>query len=270
MSKPITFGQVRAAVTTTMRDWKDKRTSPNRLYTLCDAGLAAFSVFFMQQPSFLAFQRRMQGQHGRNNAGTVFGVAHIPSDPEIRNLLDRVAPEDLREPFWTIFDVVDDAGYLADYLYAGTMLLSFDGTGYFSSTAIHCSNCTTAVHGDTTRYTHSVVLPVLVRPGKAEVLMLEPEFISPQDGAVKQDCERNAATRWIKRNAPHFAGRRVTILADDLHCDQPFCQLLVDHGLDFIQLSMRRSISYPKAARWRRSTTASGQVRATNAGPIAS
>lgn len=38
--------------------------------------------------------------------------------------------------------------------------------------------------------------------------MLEPEFIVPQDGAVKQDCERNAAQRWVKRNASHFAGQR--------------------------------------------------------------
>jgi hypothetical protein len=234
MTKPISFAQLRMALTTTLNGWVDRRTSPNRLYTLCDAGLAAFSVFFMQLPSFLAYQRQMQRQHGRNNACSLFGVGQIPSDPEIRNLLDLVPAEDVHEPFWTILALLDDGGYLADYLYAGGLLLSLDGTGYFSSTAIHCANCSTAVRSETTYYSHSVVLPVLVRPGKAEVLMLEPEFITPQDGAEKQDCERNAGKRWILRNAAHFSGRPVTVLADDLYCNQPFCQLLVDHDFDFI------------------------------------
>ena len=234
MTKPISFAQLRTILTATMSGWVDPRTSPNRLYTLCDAGLAGFSVFFMQSPSFLAYQRQMQRQRGRNNASSLFGVGRIPSDPEIRNLLDLVAAKDVRQPFWSILDMVDDAGYLAEYQYAGTWLLSLDGTGYFSSTAIHCANCSTAVRGETTYYAHNVVLPVLVRPGKAEVLMLEPEFITPQDGAEKQDCERNAGKRWIERNAAHFSGRPVTVLADDLYCNQPFCQLLVDHDLDFI------------------------------------
>jgi hypothetical protein len=234
MTTPISFAQLRTVLTRAMRGWVDQRTSPNRLYTLCDAGLAAFSVFFMQLPSFLAYQRQMQRQRGRNNASSLFGVGQIPTDPEIRNLLDLVAAKDVRQPFWSILAMVDDAGYLADYQYAGTWLLSFDGTGYFSSTAIHCANCSTALRGDTTYYSHSAVLPVLVRPGKAEVLMLEPEFITPQDGVEKQDCERNAGKRWIERNAGHFSGRRVTVLADDLYCNQPFCKLLVDQGLDFI------------------------------------
>ena len=32
----------------------DKRRGKNRHYTMADIGMAAFSVFFMQSPSFLA------------------------------------------------------------------------------------------------------------------------------------------------------------------------------------------------------------------------
>jgi hypothetical protein len=91
-----------------------------------------------------------------------------------------------------------------------------------------------AQHDETSYYAHTVLLPVLAKPGKKEVLVLEPEFIIPQDGADKQDCERNAAHRWVIRNAARFAGRRLTILADDLHCNQPFCELLLAHHLGFI------------------------------------
>ena len=40
----------------------DDRQGPNLRYTLADAVLSAFACFFLQSPSFLAFQRRMQGK----------------------------------------------------------------------------------------------------------------------------------------------------------------------------------------------------------------
>jgi hypothetical protein len=58
-----------------------------------DAALSAFSVFFLQSLSFLAWQRRMQESQGRNNAQSLFGVHQIPTDTQICNLLDTVSPD---------------------------------------------------------------------------------------------------------------------------------------------------------------------------------
>jgi hypothetical protein len=58
-----------------------------------DAALSAFSVFFTQTPSFLVYQRMMEGSKGNSNAQSLFGVHQIPSDNQIRNLLDSVVPE---------------------------------------------------------------------------------------------------------------------------------------------------------------------------------
>lgn len=234
MATSLSFGQLLAVLAEAFRGLQDRRTSWNRTYALADAAVGAFSVFFTQSPSFLAHQRDMQRRDGRNNARSLFGVERIPSDPHIRNLLDLITPEDLREPFWAILELVRQGGLLGEYGYEGSLLLSLDGTGYFSSREIHCQNCTVAVRDGITYYSHSALLLALVRPGKSEVIALEPEFITPQDGAEKQDCERNAAKRWVARNAPHFIGQRVTVLADDLHCNQPFCQLLLDNHLNFI------------------------------------
>jgi hypothetical protein len=88
----------------------DPRAGPNLTYTLRDAGLAAFAVFFMQAPSFLAHQRDMQRQKGRNNAASLFGVCAIPSDPQIRNLLDPLPPAQLAAPFWAVFDRLAQQG----------------------------------------------------------------------------------------------------------------------------------------------------------------
>lgn len=42
----------------------DTRTGSNKRYTVADAASAALAPFFMQDPSFLAFQRRMQDAEG--------------------------------------------------------------------------------------------------------------------------------------------------------------------------------------------------------------
>lgn len=70
-----------------------RRGGNNQSYTIADAALSAFSVFFTQSPSFLDYQVRMQKQCGRNNEQSLFGVPKIPS--QIRNLLDPIPQDSL-------------------------------------------------------------------------------------------------------------------------------------------------------------------------------
>ena len=74
----------------------DKRRGMNATYPIGDIGMAAFSVFFMQSPSFLAQQRQLEEGHGRSNCASLFGIAKIPSDNHIRDMLDPAAPALLR------------------------------------------------------------------------------------------------------------------------------------------------------------------------------
>ena len=71
-----------------------------------DAALSAFSVFFTQTPSFLAYPRMMEGSKGKSNAQSLFGVHRIPSDNQIRDLLDAVAPEQVFPVFEEILQVL--------------------------------------------------------------------------------------------------------------------------------------------------------------------
>lgn len=235
MARPVSFGVLRTILREACQHLPDVRRGDNGHYTVADAALGAFSVFFMQSPSFLAYQRDMQRRKGCNNTHSLFGVAEIPSDPQIRNLLDPVAPQDLREPFWAILTrLMEDPAVAAAFDWHGHWLVSLDGTGYFHSLLVHCPQCTVTQHDGTAHYGHQVLLPVLVKPGQKAVLALDPEFILPQDGAAKQDCERRAAQRWIERAAPRLAGRQVIVLGDDLYCHQPWCELLLAHQMDFI------------------------------------
>jgi len=224
----------------------DIRPGGNRqLYTVTDACLSAFGVFHTQSPSFLAYQREMHVRKGKDNAQSLFGVAAIASDNEIRNLLDPVAPSHLSELYWWALAQLQEQGLLSDHHgYDGQWLCALDGVQYFASEAIHCDNCTHQQKGDKTLYTHHVIAPVLVAPGHDYVITLEPEFLTPQDGADKQDSDQAAAQRWTKRNAQRFAPDSVTILTDDLHSHQPFCEWLRTYHLNFILVCLPGSHAF--------------------------
>ena len=235
MTKPVKFQEMLASFRDSLATIPEHRKGRNTQYEMEDAGLSAFSVFYLQSPSFLAYQQQMKKQQGRDNAKSLFGIENIPGDAQIRNLLDPVDPSLLGEPFWKIYSRVRASGHLDSYRHVGgTLLCSMDGTRYFSSEKIHCDNCTVYEHDDRTGYAHLVVAAVLSAPGQPHVLALEPEFIVPQDGHDKQDCEQQAIKRWVTRNAKRFEPWEVTILTDDLHSHQPLCELLLENKFHFI------------------------------------
>jgi hypothetical protein len=114
-------------------------------------------------------------------------------------------------------------------------LVALDGTHYFSSQAIHCRNCLTRqLSNGHTLYYHAAMTPVIICPGQSQVIALPPEYIMPQDGQTKQDCERAAGKRWLAKHGARIAPHGVTFLGDDLYSNQPFCTLVLHHGGNFI------------------------------------
>lgn len=208
----------------------------NTTYDLKDAALGALAVFFTQSPSFLAHQKKMEDRKGRSNATTLFGIERTPSTPQIRNLLDPVPPQELYPMFRTIFEELAENGEMAQFrAFNDSLLVALDGTQYFSSQKIHCSQCSQQpLNNGQTLYSHKVVTAVVVNPHLSHVLPLEPEFIGPQDGHDKQDCEITAAKRWLKRCGATYAAYNLTLLGDDLYAHQPFCHLVLKDKLNFI------------------------------------
>lgn len=183
----------------------------------------------------------MERLKGQSNAGSLFQIEQIPSDPQIRNLLDPLAVSTLYPIFRKVYAELEQTGQLANFrVLDNNLLISLDGTRFFSSQKIHCPKCshritTNATSGEETiTYYHDVIIPVLVAPGNKRVITLEPEFIVPQDGHDKQDCEQVAGKRWVKRNASQFDSWEATVLGDDLYCTQPFCELLLEKEYNFI------------------------------------
>jgi hypothetical protein len=72
-----------------------RKTSNNLRYNLLSVVVGAFSAFFMQNESFLEFQRQLQSRCGENNAQKLFGIDKIPTPEQIRNVLDEISVESL-------------------------------------------------------------------------------------------------------------------------------------------------------------------------------
>lgn len=243
MNQPSSFDEIVLYFRSILDDFPDQRTGKNKRYQMSDAALSAFSVFFTQTPSFLAYQRSMAENKGRSNSQSLFGVHQIPSDNQIRDLLDEVEPKHVFPVFCEIFRVLENSGHLSGFRsFKDNLLLAMDGTEYFCSNRIHCQHCSKRTFKNgTTQYFHAVVTPVIVCPLNRLVIPLVPEFIVPQDGHDKQDCENAAAKRWVEEYGLQYAEYGTTVLGDDLYCHQPLCELLLQQQLNFILVCQPKS-----------------------------
>ena len=77
LGNAITFSDVTKKLRTTFETFTDRRTGKNTNDTMTDAGLSAFSVFFMQSPSFLDCQLTMQETQRKNNTQKPYLVLYL-------------------------------------------------------------------------------------------------------------------------------------------------------------------------------------------------
>ena len=100
---------------------------------------------------------------------------------------------------------------------------------YFSSQTIHCDSCLHKVHRNgAITYYHQLLGAAILHPDRREVIPLMPEPIIKQDGTEKNDCERNAAKRFItklRQDHPHL---KFIVTADSLSSNAPHIETLHD------------------------------------------
>ena len=125
----------------------DRRKGKNLSYAMEEFGLSAFSVFFTQSPSFLAHQKALQAARGKNNAQSFFHIAEIPSDNQVRQMLDPVPPQSLFPVYDQIYERLREHGIIQSFRGVNdSTLIALDGTWYHSSKKIHCPCCSSLEH----------------------------------------------------------------------------------------------------------------------------
>ena len=206
----------------------------NASIPLADALMSGFAMFSLKDPSLLAFdERRLERPESLHG---VFGVGVIPSDTQMRTILDEVVPTLIRQPFRSVFHQLQRGKVLPKLTcLGGHLLLAIDGTGIHSSENIGADYCLTRERRDgTIEYHLQMVAGAFVSPDCKEVFVLCPELIRRQDGSNKNDCERNAVRRYFvdfRREHPHL---KVIVTEDGLSANAPHIKDLMAHDLRYI------------------------------------
>ena len=201
---------------------------------LSDALMSGFALFALKDPSLLAFdQRRAKPENLRQ----MFGIETIPSDTQMRTILDEVEPESFRPLYKKIIDRLKKGKVLEKMTFMGQYYLaSIDGTGYFSSKKVHCDACLQRKNkrtGEIT-YTHQMLGVALVHPDQKIVIPLMPEPIIKQDGQEKNDCERNAAKRLLTKIRQDHPDLPLIIIEDALSANAPHIKAIKQCQYHFI------------------------------------
>jgi hypothetical protein len=210
----------------------DSRT--NASIPLSDALMSGFAMFSLKDPSLLAFDDRRQDPS--DNFRTIYGIQSVPSDTQMRAILDPVDPVVLRPLFGDVFRRLQRGKALEAFAYLdGHYLLSLDGTTYFSSTKVHCDSCLEKHHrGGGVTYSHQMLGATLVHPDLQEVIPLAPEPIINQDGHTKNDCERNATRRWLQHFRQEHPHLPVIVVEDALSANAPHLDDLREARMHYI------------------------------------
>jgi len=236
--KHLSFGSLVAAFRKHFASLEEKRNAPD--YSLVDVVVSGFACMFFQDPSLLQFQKRMQDEKERSNFNTLFNVKAVPEDTQLRDLLDQVDSESFRPLFKEYFSRLQRGKHLEQFEFLNIAgqphyLVSIDGTQYFSSTKVFCEHCLHKEHKDGEKtYQHHALQGALMHPNLRQVVPLMAEDIRNEDGQTKQDCEINAAKRFIPGLRSDHPQLGIIIVGDSLFSKHPMVELTKDNDMHFI------------------------------------
>jgi hypothetical protein len=234
--KSLSLEAIVELLSTRFRALVDVRAAEQLRYTLPDTLLSGFALMFFQHPSLLQFQRAMERKRRRCNLQTIFGVQEIPSDTQMREILDGVEVESVRGLLPQLWEKVRRAGWggrfttrLPSGQHQGTYYtVALDGSEYFRSTQVQCPHCLRQPDSKgRVHYSHLIVGATLVRAGSHQVLPLDVEEVRNTTAeSTPQDCELTASKRLLARLRREHPQMAQIVIGDDLYSHVPFVEQL--------------------------------------------
>ena len=212
---------------------KDHRAS-NISISLSDALMSALAMFSLKDSSLLEFDERRKKDE---NMKQIYGLEQVPSDTQMRTIIDEVSPAGIRPLFKEQLKQLEREQELEKMVYYGKYyLLTLDGTGYFSSKDVHCDACLQRKNSKTGEitYYHQMMGGAIVHPDFKTVVPFMPEAIIKQDGQSKNDCERNAAKRFLLHLREDHPDLPLIITEDGLSSNAPHIKALKAGNFHFI------------------------------------
>ena len=137
MVRPITTKSLLKTVRSGFEPIADHRAA-NRSISLSDALMSGFAMFSLKDSSLLEFDERRSKDA---NLRKIYGMEKVPSDTQMRTIVDPVAPEEIKPVFKAVYQTVKQHGVLEPLKFLGHYLVSVDGSGFYSSQLVHCDRC---------------------------------------------------------------------------------------------------------------------------------
>jgi hypothetical protein len=222
-------------------------TSKNTLRTnggisLSDCLMSGLAIFSLKYKSLLKFEEDKASEDMvKINLQTLYGVKKAPCDTYLRERLDDESLlMQIRQSFASLLSTLQRSRVLEDWKFLDNkFLISLDGSGFFSSTNVHCKCCCEKVTNkgtdkEETTYHHQMLVGSIVSPSMKQVLPIGFEPIVKADGAKKNDCERNCAKRWMEHFRKEHPKLPTVIVADGLYSNAPFIRTLQDNRCSYI------------------------------------
>ena len=242
--KSLTLEAIVELLRTTFSTVADGRVATQCHYVLADTLMSGFAMMFFQHPSLLQFQRAMAKKRQRCNLQTIFGVQEIPSDTQMRELLDGVEVEVVRGLLPQLGEKVRRAGWsrhftitLPSRAHEGTYYtIALDGSEYFRSTQVRCAHCLRQPDSKgRMHYSHLIVGATLVRAGTHQVLPIDVEEVRNATAeSAPQDCELTAAKRLVARVRREHPQMAQIVIGDDLYSHVPLVEQLQQHRQHYV------------------------------------
>ena len=202
-------------------------------YSVADAVMSAIALFALKDSSLLAFQERCNDV----NMKRLFRIQQVPSDTQMREILDPLEPDSLRPLFNDVLRQLQRGKAFESYAFLdGYCLLSMDGSGYYSSKRVHCDSCLQKTNSKTAEitYHHQMLGAAVVHPDHKQVIPLAPEPIIKQDGDNKNDCERNASKRLLQKIRDEHPHWKLIVVEDGLASKAPHFRQLKRLNMRFL------------------------------------
>jgi hypothetical protein len=240
--KNLSFTPLRKAFSAVINAIPETRDKPKCSYSQHDIVMSAFACMYFQDPSFLAFQKRLENKLKSSNLKTLFDVKEIPRDTQMRTVLDNIPSDSFSDVFSNMFEQLRRHHHLKQFeVMPGIHLCSVDGSQYHSSKQISCGHCLTKTHKrggtDYTSYGHSVLQGAIMHPSQRQVIPMIPEIVRNEDGTKKQDCELNASKRFLRQLRQRHPKLGLMICGDGLFSHQPMIEETLKQGMHYLYVA---------------------------------
>jgi len=236
IKKHLSFIALRKQLSERFNQIPDVRQEKKVTISLHDALMSGFACMHFQDPSLLQFQKRLQEKQNRNNLCTLFDVKTIPKESQMREIIDSVDSESFRLIFKDFYLKLQRGKHLEQYqIFPGIYYFPIDGSEFYSSQEIYCHQCLSKEHKKGSKtYSHQVLQGGIMHPDCSEIIPFMPEPIVNSDGQTKQDCEMNAAKRFLQKLRHDFPQLGLLIGGDALFSKQPIIEDTLKLGMHYL------------------------------------